>query len=177
MSRRARLAVTVALGCAAIAALAIFGFKSSGSSTKGSAAPDLPHEHLAGAAVTLARPGQERGWPSLAGRVLGELVRTLQIDEAPALERFSQSPEGRGRVVGVDWSDARSGARRSSTTTAGPSRTCATERDRRQRVRNRDLPTTFVLDASGHIRRMLRGPQTEASLRQALRARSKPPER
>ena len=99
------------------------------------------------------------------------------IREAPALERFSRSAQGRGRIVAVDWSDARSGA------TAFVRRygwTFPTVRDDSGLVGNSYeiavLPTTFVLDGSGRIRSALRGPQTEASLRQALRAPSNPPD-
>ena len=74
-------------------------------------------------------------------------------------------------MVGVDWSDARSGA------TAFIRRygwTFPNVRDGEGLVGNSyeltGLPTTFVLDAEGRIRRTLRGPQTEGSLRQALRA-------
>ncbi len=162
--------MTVALGCAALAALAIFGFKSSGSTTEAKRAHELPAEHLSGASVTLpallhsahGHPAVVVFWASWCGPC---------IDEAPALERFSQSPEGKGRIVGVDWSDARSGA------TAFIHRygwTFPTLRDGNGTVGNdyeiAVLPTIFVLDSSGRIRRTLRGPQTEASLGQALRA-------
>ena len=121
--------------------------------------------------MTLASLLAGRARPPLAGRVLGELVRALH-KEAPALERFSQdAARAQGRIVGVDWSDARSGA------TAFIRRygwTFPNVRDGKGVVGNdydlTDLPTTFVLDSGGHIRRTLRGPQTEASLRQALRA-------
>ena len=165
-----RLALTVALGCAAIAALAVFGFKSSGGSAKGTPAHELPAEHLAGAAVTLPELLRSaHGHPSLV--VFWASWCEPCIQEAPALERFSQSPEGKGRLVGVDWSDRRSGA------TAFIHRfgwTFPTLRDGNGTVGNdyeiAVLPTTFVIDSSGRIRRTLRGPQTEASLRQAVQA-------
>ena len=170
MSRRARLAVTVALGCAAIAVLAIFGFKSSSSSTNGRAAPELPAEHLSGAAVTL--PALLRSADGHASLVVfwaswcGPCNR-----EAPALERFSQSPDGKGRLVGVDWSDARSGA---MAFVHHFGWTFPNLRDGNGTVGNEyeisNLPTTFVLNPAGRIRRVLHGPQDEASLRRALRA-------
>ena len=66
--------------------------------------------------------------------------------EAPALERFSKSAAGRGRIVGVDWSDALSGAQRvHPPLRAGRSRTL---RDAEGTVGNAyrltGLPTTFV---------------------------------
>jgi thiol-disulfide isomerase/thioredoxin len=91
--------------------------------------------------------------------------------EAPALERLSLAPLGRGRIIGVDWSDtlsdARSFIRRYSWTfpnlrdadgTVGSAYHIA------------GLPTSFVLDSSGRIRAELRGPQDERSLSRALRA-------
>jgi thiol-disulfide isomerase/thioredoxin len=170
VSKGVRLALTVALGVAAIAVLAIFGLASSSSSKHRRAAPQLPSEHLAGPAATLpallrsahGRPAAVVFWASWCGPC---------NQEAPALERFSQSPAGRGRIVGVDWSDARSGA------TAFIRKygwTFPTLRDGEGTVGNEyemsDLPTTFVLDGSGHIARALRGPQTEASLSRALAA-------
>jgi thiol-disulfide isomerase/thioredoxin len=170
MSRGPRLALTVAVGCVAIAALAIFGFKSSGSTSKGKQAHELPAEHLSGAAMTLpallhsahGRPALVVFWASWCGPC---------THEAPALERFSQSAEGKGRMVGVDWSDARSGA---TAFIHHYGWTFPNFRDGNGAVGNdyelTGLPTTFVLDSNGRVRRTLRGPQTEASLRQALRA-------
>lgn len=170
MSRGVRLALTVVLGCVLIAVLAIFGLKSSGSAAKGKPAHELPAEHLSGAAVTLpsllrsahGHPALVVFWASWCGPC---------NHEAPALERFSRSSEGQGRVVGVDWSDERSGA----TAFIHHFRwTFPNVRDGNGVVGNdyelTSLPTTFVLDSSGRIRRTLHGPQNEASWRQALRA-------
>jgi cytochrome c biogenesis protein CcmG, thiol:disulfide interchange protein DsbE len=170
VSRGVRLALTVAVGCAAIVALAVFGLKSSGTSKHGKQAPALPREHLAGQAVTLpSLLASAHGHPALV--VFWASWCEPCVREAPALERFSRSAQGRGRMVGVDWSDARSGA------TAFIRRygwTFPTVRDDSGLVGNdyelTGLPTTFVLDGEGRIRRTLRGPQTEASLRQAVRA-------
>jgi cytochrome c biogenesis protein CcmG/thiol:disulfide interchange protein DsbE len=157
-------------GGAAIAVLAIFGFKSSGSATKGRAAPELHTEHLAGAPVTL--PVLLHGADGHASLVVFWASWCGPCnDEAPALERFSQSPEGKGRIVGVDWSDARSGA---TTFVHHYGWTFPNLRDANGTVGNEyeltNLPTTFVLDSSGHIRRVLHGPQDAASWRGALRA-------
>ena len=161
-----RLAVTVVVAIAAIAALAIFGFASSGSSKAGRTAPALPREQLAGAPVTLA---SLRGHPALV--VFWASWCEPCIREAPALERFAQSAQGHNRIVGVDWSDERSGARAFVRRWGW---TFPTLRDGNGTVGNEyeiaTLPTTFVLDASGHIRRTLHGPQTEATLSQALHA-------
>ena len=89
--------------------------------------------------------------------------------EAPALERFSLSAAGRGRVAGVDWSDALSGAR---SFIRRYSWTFPNVRDSEGTIGNEyrltGLPTSFVLDANGRIRAVLRGPQSEASLARAL---------
>ena len=89
--------------------------------------------------------------------------------EAPALERFAQSSEGRARIVGVDWSDARSGAR---SFISHYRWTFPNLRDAEGTVGNSyglaNLPTTFVIDARHRILAELRGPQSEGSLERAL---------
>jgi cytochrome c biogenesis protein CcmG, thiol:disulfide interchange protein DsbE len=156
------------LGLAAVVALAVFGLASEHSSSTGRRAPALPREHLAGPAVTLAsllssssgRPALVVFWASWCGPC---------IHEAPALERFSRSAAGRGRIVGVDWSDALSGAR---SFLRRYSWTFPNVRDAEGTVGNEyrltGLPTTFVLDAHGLIKAVLHGPQDEASLGRAL---------
>src|ERR1017187_9780224 len=147
---------------AALAALIIFGQASH--STSGRPAPALPREHLAGPLVTLkgllagaaGRPALVVFWASWCGPC---------AREAPALERFSRSAAGRGRVVGVDWSDALSGAR---SFIKRYSWTFSNLRDSEGTVGNdyhmTGLPTTFVLDGHGRIHAVLRGPQDETSL-------------
>jgi thiol-disulfide isomerase/thioredoxin len=157
-----------ALALAVVAALAVVGLASDRSAATGRAAPALPREQLVGAPVTLAgllKSAGGRGalvvfWASWCGPC---------AREAPAVERFSESPAGRGRIVGVDWSDGLSGAR------AFVKRyrlTFPNLRDGEGRVGNdyrlTVLPSTFVIDASGRIRAVLRGPQSEASLTRAL---------
>jgi cytochrome c biogenesis protein CcmG/thiol:disulfide interchange protein DsbE len=166
MTRRIRvLAMSLAVA-AAIAVLAVFGLASS--STSGRLAPALPSERLAGTPVTLSsllagaggRPALVVFWASWCDPC---------AKEAPALERFSQSAVGQGRIVGVDWSDAKSGARgfikrygftfpnvRDAEGTVGNS------------YRLTALPTTFVIDTHGRISKVLRGPQSEHSLQTAL---------
>ena len=91
--------------------------------------------------------------------------------EAPALERFSRSPSGHGRMVGVDWSDALAGAR-SFIRRYGW--TFPNLRDAEGTVGNQyrltSLPTTFVLDGGGRIHAVLHGPQSERTLQSALAA-------
>jgi peroxiredoxin len=89
--------------------------------------------------------------------------------EAAAIERFSHAPQGAGRVVGVDWNDALSGAR---AFIAHNHWTFPNLRDGEGIVGNayqlQGLPTTYVLDAKGRIRTTLRGPQDRSSLTRAL---------
>jgi thiol-disulfide isomerase/thioredoxin len=162
-TRRALIAVAALAG---VAAFVVFGLASSAGQAR--LAPQLPHERLGGPPVTLAgllahsggRPTAVVFWASWCGPC-GE--------EAPALERFSTSPAGAGRIVGVDWSDALPGARSFIRRYAW---TFPTVRDADGTVgyayRIRGLPTTFVLDGHGHIRATLRGPQNVATLEHAL---------
>jgi thiol-disulfide isomerase/thioredoxin len=166
MPRWLRLLGWTLVAGAAIAALAVFGLASHPSS--GRAAPALPRERLAGRPETLAsllagtggRPALVVFWASWCGPC---------AREAPALQRFSESAIGSGRIVGVDWSDALSGAR---AFIRRYSWTFPNVRDGEGTVGNAyrltGLPTTFVLDSHGHIRGVLHGPQSESSLQTAL---------
>lgn len=156
------------LAAAAVAALSIFGLASTGSPHGGRVAPALPRETLVGRPVTLLelidragkRPVAVVFWASWCGPC---------EREAPALERFSRSAAGRGRIVAVDWNDGSSGAK------AFVRRyrwTFPVVRDAEGTVgadyRLTGLPMTFVVDGKGRISATLRGPQTERSLTEAL---------
>jgi cytochrome c biogenesis protein CcmG, thiol:disulfide interchange protein DsbE len=136
----------------------------------GRVTPALPRELLAGPPTTLAtlratagrRPALVVFWASWC-----EPCRR----EAPAVERFARSPAGRGRVVGVDWSDEAQSARRF----IGEYRwSFPNLRDGEGSVGYAYgltvLPTTFVIGADGRIEATLRGPQTEQTLGHALTA-------
>jgi cytochrome c biogenesis protein CcmG/thiol:disulfide interchange protein DsbE len=169
LSHTGRRVLAWVLAGVVLTLVSVFGLFGKGPSG-GRAAPALPREQLAGAPVTLAalrsaaagRPAVLVFWASWC-----EPCRT----EAPAVERFARSPAGRGRVVGVDWSDEAGSARR------------FIEKYRWSFSNLRDgegavglaygltgLPTTFVISADGHISRTLRGPQTEQTLSRALGA-------
>ncbi len=167
MARRSRALGWILAG-ATVVALIVIGLAPHGSDSLGPAAPALPDERLAGPPVTLSsllttgkgRPTLVVFWASWCGPCAGE---------APAIQRFSRSPIGRGRLVGVDWSDGLAGARAFIRRYAW---TFPNLRDAEGTVGNdyhlRGLPTTFVLDAHGRIRAVLRGPQDESSLERAL---------
>jgi len=167
MARRLRvLGGTLAIA-AALAAVAVFGFASH--PLTGRAAPALPREALVGRPITLAsllagaggRPALVVFWASWCGPC---------AQEAPALERFARSAAGRGRIVGVDWSDplvssARAFVRRYAWS-------FPVMRDAEGLVgdayRLTVLPMTFVVDSHRRIRAVLHGPQSERSLSAAL---------
>jgi cytochrome c biogenesis protein CcmG/thiol:disulfide interchange protein DsbE len=93
--------------------------------------------------------------------------------EAPELERLAGTLGGRARLVGVDWNDT---TRNAIAFIREHGLTYPNLRDGSSEVGNRygiaGLPTTFVLDAEGKIVRTLTGPQTAATLREALASTS-----
>jgi thiol-disulfide isomerase/thioredoxin len=169
VARRLRVLGVMLVLAAAIALAAVLGLAAH--SQNGRAAPALPRETLLGPRVTLAsllagtrgRPALVVFWASWCGPC---------AQEAPTLERFSRSAVGRGRIVGVDWSDPlRSSARAFIRRYAW---SFPVLRDGEGLVGNAyrltNLPTTFVIDTHGRIRKALIGPQSEGSLRAALAA-------
>jgi cytochrome c biogenesis protein CcmG/thiol:disulfide interchange protein DsbE len=127
-------------------------------------APELPGQVLSGRPVELA---SLRGRPALIN-FWASWCRPCK-QEAPELERFAMTLGDRGSLVGVDWNDRADNAR---AFVAESHWTYPVLRDPDGDVGNayglRGLPTTFVLDSSGHIVETLRGPQTVASLGQGL---------
>ena len=89
--------------------------------------------------------------------------------ETPELERLAKEAPRQARVVGVDWNDTTPNA---TAFIREYGLTYPILRDASSKVGNRfgltGLPTTFVLDSKGQIVRTLRGPQTSATLRDAL---------
>ncbi len=168
MARRMRLLAWTLAAAVVVVALVVFGLASDHKAASGRSAPALPRERLAGPPTALpgllasahGRAALVVFWASWCGPC---------AQEAPALERFASSPSGHGRIVGVDWSDALSGARSFIRRYAW---TFPNMRDSEGMVGNQyrltGLPTTFVLDGRGRIRGMLRGPQNERSLAAAL---------
>jgi cytochrome c biogenesis protein CcmG/thiol:disulfide interchange protein DsbE len=167
MASRRRVLIAVLLA-AALAALVVFGLASSHSGSVGRRAPALPSERLAGPPVTLQRVLANAHGRATLVTFWASWCAPCAL-EAPALERFSQSQVGRGRLIAVDWSDAPSGAR---SFIGRYSWTFPVLRDSEGTVGNdyrlTGLPTTFVLDSSGHIRSVLRGPQDAGTLARAM---------
>jgi cytochrome c biogenesis protein CcmG/thiol:disulfide interchange protein DsbE len=137
-----------------------------GGDTTARPAPELPREVLAGPRTDLA---SLRGKPALVNFWASWCEPCKE--EAPELKRFDREVGDRAALVGVDWGDAAGNAREFI---AKAGWRYPVLRDPSQRVGTayglNGLPTTFVLDADGNIRRTLQGPQTLSSLRQALAA-------
>jgi cytochrome c biogenesis protein CcmG, thiol:disulfide interchange protein DsbE len=162
-----RYLVVAALVIGALAAVELLSGGGDGDRA-GRRPPELPTEVLTRPRVTLAsmrgKPAVVNFWASWCGPC---------IKEAPELRRFAAGLHDRGTLVGVDWNDRASGARdfiRKSRWTF------SNLRDADGDIGNRwglsGLPNTFVLDESGRIVRVLRGPQTVTSLERALSAAS-----
>jgi thiol-disulfide isomerase/thioredoxin len=168
--RRWRPIAISALAATALAAVLVFGLSSSGDGPVGRKAPALPKEHLAGPTVTLPEV-----LASAHGRATLVTFWASWCEpcarEASALERFAHSPAGDGRLLAIDWSDELPGARKF---VARHGWTFPVLRDAEGTVGNAyrltGLPTTYVLDGEGRISSVLRGPQTQATLAQALQS-------
>lgn len=150
---------------AVIGAVAALEVSSSGPERSGARrAPALPTDLITPPKVTVAglrgKPAAINFWASWCAPCRRE---------APELEQLHRSRDRPGSIVGVNWNDRLSGAR-------------AFVRDHRWTFPNlrdadgavgsdyglRGLPTTFIIDSRGRIADVLLGPQTEASLREAL---------
>jgi thiol-disulfide isomerase/thioredoxin len=164
IGRRLRIGLVVVAVLAVLAAAELI----SGSSDSGAGrkAPDLPTSVLVPPAVQIAslhgKPAAINFWASWC-----EPCRR----EAPDLERLNRSLHGRAAVVGVDWSDGLGSAH---TFIRDHQMTYPNLRDVDGAVGQKyglfGLPTTFIVDSEGTITRVLRGPQTAQSVRQALQA-------
>jgi cytochrome c biogenesis protein CcmG/thiol:disulfide interchange protein DsbE len=165
-----RRALVVLVVVALLAVGGYFAFRPASGSGGGAAGgragapPPLPARALIGAPVTLA---DLRGKPALVNfwaAWCGPCKR-----EAPELRALAREVRGRAAIVGVDWND-NSGNARAFARSHGL--TYPLLSDPGGQVGDdwgiRGLPTTFVLDAEGHVTDTLRGPQSLVSFRQAL---------
>jgi cytochrome c biogenesis protein CcmG/thiol:disulfide interchange protein DsbE len=147
---------------AGLATLAVFGLARH--SQRGALAKPLPHQVLSGRPVTLAAV---RGRPALV--VFWASWCTPCQQEAPALERLARSLRGRATLIGVNWSDTLSGGR---SFIRQYHWSFPNLRDAEGLVGDdyglSGLPSTYVIDPTGHVRRTLRGPQTQQTLEHAL---------
>ena len=158
-----RAAVVLAVAVVALVAAEVLTSGSSAPSRR--AAPALPAEVLVAPRATLAalkgRPAIVNFWASWCGPCR---------KEAPQISRLAASLHGRARLVGVDYSDAASGAR---AFIRAHHWTFPNLRDGSGRAGERyglgGLPTTFVLDRNGAIVKRFVGPQTAATLLAAVR--------
>jgi cytochrome c biogenesis protein CcmG/thiol:disulfide interchange protein DsbE len=162
-----RRAAAVAAVLAVVVAGAVLALRPGGGGAGAESArpaPPLPARALDGAPVTVAdlrgRPALVNFWAAWCGPCK---------HEAPELRALAREVKGKASVVGVDWNDdsgnARSFARAHGWTFPLLSDPSGAVGDR---WGIRGLPTTFVLDADGHVTDTLRGPQSLASFRHAL---------
>jgi thiol-disulfide isomerase/thioredoxin len=166
MSGRLRALIWVA-AVVVVVVLAVYGL--AGTSTTGRLAPALPRERLSGADVTLSSV-----LAAAHGRSVLVVFWASWCDpcrqEAPDVAAFARSAFGRGRIVGVDWSDPETSEARAFVRRYRWSFPNLRDREGtvgyRYRVRN--MPAWFVVNTDGRIGQVFYGPQTERSLRVAL---------
>jgi thiol-disulfide isomerase/thioredoxin len=144
------------VAAAAVALIVAEVLSGKSDTTSARAAPALPSEVLVPPRVSLAdlrgKPAIIHFWASWCGPC---------TKEAPELARLPSVLGDRATLVGVDWSDSRSGATEfvrkhgwkfpNLIDDAGHAGTA---------WEIRGLPATFVLDARGRIVKRLAGPQT-----------------
>jgi cytochrome c biogenesis protein CcmG, thiol:disulfide interchange protein DsbE len=161
--RRARW---VAVGALVVAAAVVVEVASGGGSdSDGRQAPALPQKALRPPAVDLA---DLRGKPALVDFFASWCVPCGQ--EAPTLRKLSKELGDEATIVAVDWDDsggsARAFVKKHGWTFPVLADTTGTAGEKYGLV---GLPTSFVLDPRGKIVATFRGPQSEATLRRALR--------
>jgi cytochrome c biogenesis protein CcmG/thiol:disulfide interchange protein DsbE len=161
-----RRAIVPALAAVAVVGLIAFEVLSAGSSGRAKPAPPLPSAVLQAPKATLAGL---RGKPALINFWASWCDPCRK--EAPELERFDRSLHGAGRLVGVDYTDRADSAQGfihqygwTFPVLSDPNGTYGA------RYEFSGLPTTIVLDSRGRIVQTLRGPQTVADLRGALKS-------
>jgi cytochrome c biogenesis protein CcmG/thiol:disulfide interchange protein DsbE len=153
--------VVLAVAGALVAAVLLSGSSDQG---EGKAAPELPRQVLVPPRQTLAslrgKPAAINFWASWC-----EPCRK----ESPDLQRLYGSLHGRAGLVGVDYSDA-AGNARDFIAQHGLRYPMLSDPDGKtgDSYGVTGLPATAILDSRGRIVQLLRGPQTEDSVRKAL---------
>ena len=168
--RGRRLPLLLAVGL--IGGLIVLELATSGGDhgSDGKAAPELPTSVLVEPAVTLdslsGKPAVVNFWASWCDPCR---------EEAAHLQHYSERNADRAPVVGVNWTDGLKGAKDFIREYGW---TFSNLRDAEGEVGNEwfqasgsvtGLPVTYVLDGEGRISSVLRGPQTEKSLDEAVR--------
>lgn len=157
--------VVPAVAVALVAGLIAFEALSAGGGNQGDPSPPLPPTVLQPPKETLAslhgKPALINFWASWCDPCR---------EEAPELEKLQGSLGEEGTLVGVDYTDTESGGR-DFLEEYGWTFPVLEDSDGvyGARFHFSALPTTVVLDAKGRIFETLRGPQTAAGLRTALK--------
>lgn len=136
----------------------------SGSAGETRRAPPLPKTALTGRAVSLA---DLRGHPAAINFFASWCGPCRK--EAPGLEELSRRLPDGAALVGVAWNDGRTSARDFARHYGWhfPTLFDATGAVG-DRYSIQGMPTTFILGPDGRIDQVLRGPQDEATVRNAL---------
>lgn len=157
---------TVAALIPALAAVLLWALQPASNHVAGRrSAPALPTQVLVPPRVTVTslrgRPAFINFWASWCAPC---------TRETPQLQRFARLVGGRASIVGVDWGDGVSSARRfiARFTVRYPILRDADDATG-ARFGLTGLPTTYVLDSSGRVALTLYGPQTMATLDRALK--------
>lgn len=160
---RRLLYLTAAVG--AVALIAIEVATAGSGAGAGQQAPPLPQKTLQGPRVTLAtlkgQPALIDFWASWC-----EPCR----EEAPELARLQRSLAGSAAIVGIDYTD-QEGSARSFIRRYGWTFPVLSDPEGIYGARYgfSGLPTAVVVDRNGGVSRILRGPQSLADFRRALR--------
>jgi cytochrome c biogenesis protein CcmG, thiol:disulfide interchange protein DsbE len=162
MSRRAGAIAVLAF--AAVAALIAIEVANTHGPPAPKPAPPLPTDVLHPPRVGLA---QLRGRPALVN-FWASWCHPCR-EEAPELESLARRLDGRGHLVGVDWSDDLDNAREFVHDQGWTFPVLRDSGSAGEAYGISSLPTTFVLDRRGWIVQTLHGPQTRSDLEAALR--------
>jgi cytochrome c biogenesis protein CcmG, thiol:disulfide interchange protein DsbE len=159
---RARWVGVAALVVVAIVVVEVVS--GSGNDGDGRKAPELPTRSLQAPVVSL---DSLHGKPALIDFFASWCDPCHE--EAPTLRELSESLGGKATIVAVDWDDADGSARAFIHKYGWKFPVLAdTSGKAGEQYGLVGLPTSYVLDPSGHIVATFRGPQSEAKLRRAL---------